>query len=60
MTTAVQVAFEGGQWRFYLLSPNQEEVHRSQVDAEFLTELQQQLPDGHTWADGQGVTRAIR
>lgn len=31
----------------YLLPSDQEEVYSCQVDAEFLTQAQQQVPDGH-------------
>lgn len=44
---------------FYLLPSNQEEVYSCQVDAELLTDAQQQVSDGHTCPQWHRATRAI-
>lgn len=44
----------------YLLPSDQEEVYSCQVDAELLTEAQQQVPDGHSGPQWHRATRAVR
>lgn len=44
----------------YLFPSHQEEVYGGQVDAEFLAEAHQQVPDGHAAPQGYRATRAIR